>query len=542
MKTPALIIRTIAMAVAVAFTASSASAYQIVFDGEDSSFRVKSGNWILDKTGTFLGNYQFSAAGPGTGSSLAVWDIDGIPDGTYLVEFHVDNGNYAAAAQYLVEDDSGIQTVKRSQNYVGTGWHSIGTFTFTGAGRITQTDLWTGAGTKVIADALRLTLQGEAAPPAEGSAPPEVTIVVDDLGALNPASPGTYTHTLFNQAPGLAYAIIPFLTYSAAVLDDAETKDIETMLHQPLQYIGQADSNPSDPHRLYISMTPTKILQVLDENLTNVAPHVGGLNNHQGSRFSQYRPGLEVMIQNLKDRNMYFLDSRTISDSVAYDIAREKGLLTAERDLFVDGTSVANTKALIETVARQALNAPNYNYVMICHQREYTVPGILQALPVLQSWGVSLKTLERNLHYIVETDKIPPGASVDVNGLCTSTTQDMISHECFDGDALELSTEASSVTFRPALPKAGNYRVFAGNTFSNATINHRSGTAQKVVTANDRHKWTYLGTYPFNAGTAGSVAINATTNPVATTIADSVKFVYDGPLDLSGVTDWQLFQ
>lgn len=220
----------------VACGIAGAQSYQIVLDGEDPAYSVASGAWALDKTGLFHGNFKFSAPGPGSGSAVSVWTIDGLPAGTYDVEFHVDNGDYAENAQYIVESDAGIESVVRSQNFVGTGWHPLGTFDFFHQGRITQTDEWTGAGTKVIADALRLTLHGSPQIPAVNVVPAEITLVVDDLGALNPNVETTDTWKLFNQSsPEICYAIIPFLTHSTAVLQNAQSLGIETILHQPMQ-------------------------------------------------------------------------------------------------------------------------------------------------------------------------------------------------------------------------------------------------------------------------------------------------------------------
>ena len=173
---------------------SYANAYQIVLDGEDPVLSIKTGGWTLDKTGSFNGNFKFSCVGPSIGTSLGVWTIDGIPTGTYFIEFYVDNGDYAATAEYIIEDDYGVSTVTRSQNYVGLGWHSLATCAFTNAGRITQTDHWTGAGTKVIADALRLTFQGTPTLPTIDVVTPAITIVVDDLGTYDPNSPGSSTY------------------------------------------------------------------------------------------------------------------------------------------------------------------------------------------------------------------------------------------------------------------------------------------------------------------------------------------------------------
>src|SRR5690554_1773515 len=89
-------------ALALACPLAHAQVYQMVLDGEDTAFSVVSG-WELDKTGSFNGNFKFSAPGPGDGSALAVWTIDAIPAGEYDVEFYVDYGDFAEDAQYIVE-------------------------------------------------------------------------------------------------------------------------------------------------------------------------------------------------------------------------------------------------------------------------------------------------------------------------------------------------------------------------------------------------------------------------------------------------------
>lgn len=533
------------MILAAATSIACAQSYVVVMDGEDSNFRVASGNWSLNKkTNSFLGNYRFTCS-KGTGNSLAVWDIDSIPDGTYHIEYYIDTGNYAANAEYIIEDDSGVTTVYVNQNNRPKGWHPVGTFTFTGAGRLTQTDNWTGAGTEVVADAIRLTYQGTPPTPVPGNVPAEVSIVIDDLGALNPHNTGTYTYNLFNNSStNYTYAVLPFLTYTSSVMADADSKGIETILHQPMEYIDGPTSG--DPARFFVNMTGPQLLSVLDNNLLNLKPlgsplTLDGLNNHQGSRFSQHRPGLEIVIQDMKNRGLYFLDSRTISDSVSYDIAREKGLLTAERDLFVDGSSPQNTLDLIESLAQRALYKPNYNYVMICHQRVDTVPGLINAVPMLQNMGVAITPMKHNLHYIMEVGHVPDGANVvQTIGTWTATDMDMISRECFDGDAWTLSNATpGSVTFTPDIPRDGQYRVFAGNRFGQAVVNHKLGSATvNEPVGQGRHDWAYLGSYPFDAGTDGSVVVQTNPARAGNAVADAIKFVYIGEQDLSSVPEW----
>ncbi len=543
-------IRTMILAVtAVVMMPIHAEAYQHVLDGEDPVLKIVSGsNWILDKTGTFQGNYRFSTVA-GNGSSVATWIIDGVPSGTYTVEFYIDNGDYAQSVPYAVEHTGGVTTVTASQNFVGAGWKSLGSFHFTNAGRITQTDNWSGAGTKAIADALRITLEGAPVVPTLNVVSPEVTIVVDDLGALNPSSSSTFTYQLYEGAPLGTYAVLPALTYSSQCLQVAAAKQIETILHQPLQYIGQPNSNPSDSTRVYISMSDAQIVSTVENNLAPMLPYVVGVNNHQGSRFSQYAHGMDVLLGAIKAHGLFYYDSRTITDSTAYNAAKAAGMLTGERDLFIDGTTVQHTKDLILSIAERAKYSPNYSYTMIGHQRAATVPGILQVQSELTAMGVGQRPLSRTMAMVVETDFQPPGSTVTYTGTWDPTPNDMISQELFNGDARTLlGLSQGSATFTPDLPIPGMYRVFVGFAFDPAnspsvgvSVTALNGSHPFVLDqSTDGGRWHYIGAYPFAAGASGSVHLNNSPAPSITrpVRADAVKFVYDGPAP-SAVREWQ---
>lgn len=91
---------------------------------------------------------------------------------------------------------------------------------------------------------------------------------------------------------------------------------------------------------------------------------------------------------------------------------------------------------------------------------------------------------------------------------------------------------SKSVRFRPTLPTAGTYEVFAWwtagtNRASNVPIDIISTSGTTTVTVNQQlngSQWVSLGTYAFDAGTGGSVLIrNTATNGYV--MADAVRFL-----------------
>lgn len=511
--------------------------HQFVFDQNDTAFSVtRPSDWSLDRSHTALRGSRYSAPGPGRGNSLAVWTVDGIPEGTYDVEFFAERGNHAEKAAFVVEHAGGQTSVTCSQHDVETGWHPLGTFHFTNAGRITQSDCWTGAGERILADGLRLTLHGEPPLPGINTVAPELTVVIDDLGGFDPSDSTSPTARLFEHLPEVTYAVIPERPWSAQVLEVADKLGIETILHQPCQFLGQRDVGPADLTRLFVTMTPDEIRRVLRRNISGMRPFIKGVNNHQGSRFSQHPDGLRVVMEELAAQKLYFCDSRTISDTWAYDLARQAGLLTAERDLFIDPLRGESSLDLILSVANQARLAPNLNYVVIGHQTSGTVSGLLQLKPKLQEMGVTLVPLRRNLHYIIESDFQPEGARFVLEGAWERTGDDMISHECHDGEAHLLGGGVSGrARFTPELPEGGVYRVFVGfgagakNTdAAEVTIRSREGESRVLVDqSRSPNRWHYVGEFEFEDGSGGSVELeNAGRGYLR---ADCVKFVYRGP-------------
>ena len=127
-------------------------------------------------------------------------------------------------------------------------------------------------------------------------------------------------------------------------------------------------------------------------------------------------------------------------------------------------------------------------------------------------------------------------SGVTVTGKWTATTgktaKGAYGSDLLLADATDKSPQ--SVRFPPKIPAAGRYQVYAWwsalpNRASNTPVDiiHASGT--ETVNVDQRHsgsRWILLGTYPFAAGSSGSVLIR-TEGANGTVAADAVRLVYD---------------
>jgi len=97
--------------------------------------------------------------------------------------------------------------------------------------------------------------------------------------------------------------------------------------------------NPG-PMPLTEALSAAEITQRLDWALSRVSDY-DGANNHMGSRFTASREALLPLMRELSSRKLFFLDSRTTAETQAEKLAREMGLLTGARDIFLDNDDTA---------------------------------------------------------------------------------------------------------------------------------------------------------------------------------------------------------
>src|SRR5690606_11703224 len=97
----------------------------------------------------------------------------------------------------------------------------------------------------------------------------------------------------------------------------------------------------------------------------------------------------------LRDRSLYFLDSRTIGTTTAESVARELGVPALSRAVFLDhDPSRAAIEAALDEAARRSREIP---VVAIAHPSAEVVDVLTRRLPELHAQGVSVYPVSRLL-------------------------------------------------------------------------------------------------------------------------------------------------
>jgi polysaccharide deacetylase 2 family uncharacterized protein YibQ len=147
--------------------------------------------------------------------------------------------------------------------------------------------------------------------------------------------------------------------------------------------------NPLGPGGLKLDMTRHDFIWTLQKDLESV-PHVSGINNHMGSLLTRH-PGHMVwlMTQIRRKGKLFFVDSRTTSESVAMQVAGEYGVPGLQRDIFLDHdrSSAAVRKQFEKTIAMARKHG---TAVAIGHPYSSTLAILEELLPQLSHLRVRL--------------------------------------------------------------------------------------------------------------------------------------------------------
>lgn len=219
-----------------------------------------------------------------------------------------------------------------------------------------------------------------AVPFADLNSRPLIAIVIDDVGLDRPRSRRAW------ELPGpLTMAFLPYAKELKDQLKAARAAGKEIMLHLPMEPTGRADPGPG---ALLVSMSDNEIGRRTAAALDGMEGYVG-VNNHMGSRFTTFKPGMQTVLQQVRSRGLLFLDSRTTAQTVGEQIALEAGVPTLPRNVFLDDeeTLAAVKRKLAETegVARRLGYA-----VAIGHPHDVTIQALAEWLPTLQAKGFVL--------------------------------------------------------------------------------------------------------------------------------------------------------
>ncbi len=211
-----------------------------------------------------------------------------------------------------------------------------------------------------------------------------IAILIDDIGYdLLPVN-----ELLKIDAP-ITFAILPYYAHSIRAADILHRSKREILLHLPMEPHTYPHERPGNG-AIFLSMADEQIRKELEKSLLAV-PYISGVNNHMGSKFMEDKAKLAVVFNELKKRNLFFVDSRTTPLSRGSEIAKETGLPFISRKMFIDNdrdytTTFRNLKTFLNREYRGGEEA----IVIIGHPYPETVQALRETIPVLKADGIEI--------------------------------------------------------------------------------------------------------------------------------------------------------
>jgi len=214
------------------------------------------------------------------------------------------------------------------------------------------------------------------------AAMPRVAIIIDDMGSDMDA-----LRKLIDMRAPLDVAVLPMLRHSKDTAGLAKDAGLEVLLHLPMQPKGDSLKGLG-PGALLVGMDGKTIKDTVAAGLETV-PGAVGVNNHMGSALTEEKVPMRSVMEVLNKRGLFFVDSKTTSKSAATVAAREAGVRSASRRVFLDdSTDPADIKAQFARLIKIAKR--DGSAIAIGHPHPNTLSVLKEEIPVIKESGVEL--------------------------------------------------------------------------------------------------------------------------------------------------------
>jgi len=209
----------------------------------------------------------------------------------------------------------------------------------------------------------------------------KISFIIDDLG---------YEKEIAQKIIELDFpvtlSILPFLQNSKYIAEEGNKNNQEIMLHLPMEP-NNSNIDPG-PGAIKSYMSEEEIRQTVRSSIFDF-PYVIGVNNHMGSKITENREIMKIILEEIRRYNLFFIDSMTSKNSIAYKLAQEMGVKTAVRSVFLDNKNdMEYIKKQISEAREIALK--DGEAIAIGHSRINTFYVLKRMVPELIKTGIEI--------------------------------------------------------------------------------------------------------------------------------------------------------
>lgn len=184
-----------------------------------------------------------------------------------------------------------------------------------------------------------------------GNEPAKLAIIIDDFGSSREG-----VIEMMEIDRHLTFAIMPFMDHTKEDLASAIANNHEVIAHLAMEP-ERGKKSWLGPKPIMCSM-PSEDVRKIVESAMEELTFAKGANIHMGSKASCEDMIMRTVLQVMKEKNLYFVDSRTGRKPVAKKIAEEIGVNCLENNIFLDGQKpkshiMKKIKAAAETAKKK---------------------------------------------------------------------------------------------------------------------------------------------------------------------------------------------
>lgn len=208
---------------------------------------------------------------------------------------------------------------------------------------------------------------------------PLIAIIIDDVGMGKDR-----TEELISFDYPLTLSFLPYGKNSDAThIKKASKNGHEVMLHVPME---PKDDYDAGKNVLKVGMDHDEIYRNFAKMLKDTEGYVG-VNNHMGSKFTSDRKAMDIFLELVKEKGFLFVDSKTTNSSLGAQIADEKEIPFAVRDVFLD--HVIDEKSILHQLSELEHIAEKHGYALgIGHPHRATINVLREWLPSAAERGI----------------------------------------------------------------------------------------------------------------------------------------------------------
>lgn len=158
----------------------------------------------------------------------------------------------------------------------------------------------------------------------------KLAVIIDDFGSGREG-----IKEMMALKKHMTFAVMPFSPHSKEDAKNAHKKGFEVIVHLPMEP-NYGNLSWVGPRPILAGMERDEVQIIVRDSFEDV-PFAVGANIHMGSKASAEKNIVSAILDIIKEKNMYFVDSRTAYHPIGKMMAKAKGVRCYDNNVFLDG-------------------------------------------------------------------------------------------------------------------------------------------------------------------------------------------------------------